>query len=133
MKNRKKILLVEPISCEALIALRQKFYVFVEILPPKKILLKAIENKDVIILKSRVALDEEIISAAKNLKLVVMAGIGIDHICVDELNKRGIVWFNMPYLSARDVAEFTFGMALSLARRICLADARLRHNQWQKK
>ncbi len=38
----------------------------------------------------------------------------------------------MPYLSARDVAEFALGMTLSLARKICLADSRLRHNQWQK-
>lgn len=132
MKKRMKILLVEPISCEALIELKKKFDVFVEILPHDNRLLKVIENKDIIILKSRVKLDRDVILAAKNLKLVAMAGIGVDHICVDELKARGIAWFNLPYLSARDVAEFTLGMIFSLARKICLADSLLRKNQWKK-
>jgi D-3-phosphoglycerate dehydrogenase len=131
MKEKMKILLLEPIYCEAIVALKNKFEVFVEILPSKSKLIKIIENKDVIILKSRIKLDKEIISAAKKLKLVVMAGIGLDHICLDELTKRGIAWFNIPDLSARGVAELTLGLALALSRKICLADSLLKSNQWK--
>jgi D-3-phosphoglycerate dehydrogenase / 2-oxoglutarate reductase len=126
-----KILLVEPIYCEAITALKSKFELFVEILPNKTRLLEVIKDKDIIILKSRIELDKEVISAAKHLKLVAMAGIGLDHICLDELNRRGIAWFNIPDLSARGVAELALGLTLSLARKICLADSLLRTNQWQ--
>ncbi|EDN71239.1 D-3-phosphoglycerate dehydrogenase [Beggiatoa sp. PS] len=126
-----KILLVEPIYCEAIIALRSKFELFVEILPNKERLLEVIEDKDVVILKSRIELDKEAIFAAKHLKLVVMAGIGLDHICLDELKKRGIAWFNIPDLSARGVAELVLGLTLSLARKICLGDSLLRNNEFK--
>lgn len=131
--KRRKILVVEPIYCEAIIALTSKFDVLVEILPNKKRLLELVEDKEVIILRSRIKLDKEVIFAAKNLKLVAMAGIGLDHLPMDELKRRGIAWFNVPDLSARDVAEFTLGMTLSLARKICLADSFLRFkNEWRR-
>jgi len=130
--KRRKILVVEPISCEAIIALTSKFDVLVEILPNKKRLLELIEDKEIIILRSRIKLDKEIIFAAKNLKLIAMAGIGVDHIPLDELKKRGIAWLNVPDLSARDVAEFTLGMTLALARKLCLADSLLRNNEWRR-
>lgn len=126
-----KILLLEPICCEAIIALRSKFELFVEILPNKKRLLEIIEDKDIVILKSRIKLDKEVILAAKHLKLVVMAGIGLDHICLEELKKREIAWFNIPDLSARGVAELALGLTLSLARKICLADSLLRNHEYQ--
>jgi D-3-phosphoglycerate dehydrogenase len=130
---RRKILVVEPISCEAIIALTSKFDVLVEILPNKKRLLELIEDQEILILRSRIKLDKEVIFAAKNLKLVAMAGIGVDHLPLDELKRRGIAWFNVPDLSARDVAEFTLGMTLSLARKICLADSLLRFkNEWRR-
>lgn len=132
MTQRMKILLLEPIYCEALIALKNQFEVFIEILPNKEKLIDVIKNKDILILRSRIKLDKEVILAAENLKLVAMAGMGIDNICLDELKKRRIAWFNVPYVSARDVAEFTLGMMLSLSRKICLADSLLRKNHWKK-
>jgi D-3-phosphoglycerate dehydrogenase len=132
MIQRRKILLLEPIYCEALIALKNRFEVIVEILPNKEKLIEVIKDKEVLILRSRIKLDKEVIGAAKNLKLVAVAGMGVDNICLEELKNRGITWFNVPYISARDVAEFTFGLILSLSRRICLADSLLRKNQWKK-
>ncbi|MEK8020749.1 MAG: NAD(P)-dependent oxidoreductase [Candidatus Parabeggiatoa sp.] len=130
MKKRLKILVVEPICCEAIVSLKTQFDVCVDIKPDKKRLLELIANQEILILKSEVKLDKELISAAKNLKLVAIAGIGIDNISLDDLKKRGIAWFNVPYLSAKDVAEFTLGLTLSLARKISLADSLLRKNEW---
>jgi len=130
MKKRLKIIVVEPICCEAIVSLKTQFDVCVDIKPDKKRLLELIANQEILILKSEVKLDKELISAAKNIKLVALAGIGIDNISLDDLKKRGIAWFNVPYLSAKDVEEFTLGLTLSLARKIALADSLLRQNEW---
>jgi D-3-phosphoglycerate dehydrogenase / 2-oxoglutarate reductase len=132
MKKNIKILIVEPICCEAIVTLKTQFEVCVEIKPSKKRLLELIKEQEILILKSEVKLDKEIISAAKNLKLVAVAAVGIDNIPTQELDNRGIGWFNVPYISAKDVAEFTVGLTLSLARKIAFADSLLRQNEWPR-
>ena len=59
---------------------------------------------------------KEIISASKDLKIIVRAGAGIDNIDIDEATKRGIVVMNTPGQNANAVAELVFGLLIYASR-----------------
>jgi len=68
-----------------------------------------------------------------NLSLVVRAGAGFDTIDVRGASRRGIYVSNCPGKNAVAVAELTFGLILSLDRRIPDNVADLRAGVWNKK
>ena len=59
---------------------------------------------------------KEIISASKDLKIIVRAGAGVDNIDIDEATKRGIVVMNTPGQNANAVAELVFGLLIYASR-----------------
>jgi D-3-phosphoglycerate dehydrogenase len=70
---------------------------------------------------------------AGQLSLVVRAGAGYDTIDVKGASRRGIYVSNCPGKNAMAVAELTFGLILSLDRRIPDNVAELRAGHWNKK
>lgn len=79
-------------------------------------LLKAVEDKDAIIIRSD-KITEEVQKAAKNLKLVVRAGAGFDNVDCEYAKANGIVVMNTPGQNSNAVAELAFGMMLNLVRK----------------
>ena len=59
---------------------------------------------------------KEVVSHAKNLKIVVRAGAGYDNLDLTALTERGIVAMNTPGQNSNAVAELALGMMLFLAR-----------------
>ena len=59
---------------------------------------------------------KEIISASKDLKIIVRAGAGVDNIDIEEATKRGIVVMNTPGQNANAVAELVFGLLIYASR-----------------
>jgi D-3-phosphoglycerate dehydrogenase len=70
---------------------------------------------------------------AGSLALVVRAGAGYNTIDVAAASRRGIYVSNCPGKNAIAVAELTFGLMLSLDRRIADNVAELRQGRWNKK
>lgn len=68
-----------------------------------------------------------------HLKLIVRAGAGVNTIDVKAATARGIVVANCPGRNAIAVAELTFGLLLSIDRRIPDNVADLRAGKWNKK
>ena len=66
-------------------------------------------------------IDEQIIQAIPNLKLVTTRSTGFDHIDIDVCKKRGITVCNVPSYGENTVAEHTFALILSLSRNMCKA------------
>ena len=66
-------------------------------------------------------IDEQIIQAIPNLKLVTTRSTGFDHIDLDVCKKRGITVCNVPSYGENTVAEHTFALILSLSRNMCKA------------
>ena len=75
----------------------------------------AVECADGLIVRSD-KVTEEVVSHAKNLKIVVRAGAGYDNLDLAALTKRGIVAMNTPGQNSNAVAELALGMMLFLAR-----------------
>ena len=78
---------------------------------------KAVAEVDALIIRSD-KVTPEVISKAKNLKIVVRAGAGYDNVNLEAANERKIVVMNTPGQNSNAVAELAFGMMLSLARKL---------------
>lgn len=69
------------------------------------------------------------INAAKQLQVISKQGIGVDTIDVQAAKECGITIVNTPGINAEAVAELTYGLVVSLKRRITEADRRMRSGE----
>ena len=83
-----------------------------------------------LLMNSAIRLTESFLQSANELKLVLRAGVGTDHIDEIALQKRGIHFVNTPGANAQAVGEMALGMLLSLLRNIHRADQEVRHFNW---
>lgn len=81
----------------------------------KQQLLDAISNVDAVIIRSDIV-DAEVMSAAKNLKIVVRAGAGYDNVDLAAATEKNICVMNTPGQNSNAVAELVFGMLVFMAR-----------------
>ena len=81
----------------------------------KSQLLDAVKDVDAIIVRSDV-IDKEVVSAAKNLKIVVRAGAGYDNLDLAAISEKGAVAMNTPGQNSNAVAELALGMMVFMAR-----------------
>jgi D-3-phosphoglycerate dehydrogenase len=80
-------------------------------------LLKAVAEADALIIRSDIV-DGPVITAGKDLKIVVRAGSGYDNVNLDEATKHNVVVMNTPGQNANAVAELAFGMMVYMARNL---------------
>lgn len=89
-------------------------------------------DPDVITVRST-KLTQEILAAAKSLRLIIRAGSGYDTIDFRFAAERDIRVCNCPGMNAIAVAELTMGLIIALDRRIPDNVADLRAGKWKKK
>ena len=73
--------------------------------------------------------DEEIMDAAPELKIISVYGAGYDKVDTKAATARGIVVTNIPDVVTDSTAEITLGLMLSVMRRISELDRRLRQDR----
>jgi len=89
---------------------------------------------DVLIVRSRTRVDKDYIDKAKNLKLIVRAGAGLDNIeDIEYCNRRGIQVENIPEASSISVAELVFAHMLAIARNVIYCTNTIKKCEWRKK
>lgn len=88
---------------------------------------------EVLAVRSGTKVTAQVIDAAKNLKLIVRAGVGLDNVDAEAAIKKGIRVENTPHATTTTVAEHTLALMLSLARRIPQAFASLQRGEWDRK
>lgn len=86
--------------------------------PSHEHLVEIIREYDGIILRNMTKVTADVIDAAKNLKIIARAGVGVDNIDVAYANKKGIVVVNSPDGNTEATAEHTIAMLLALSRNI---------------
>ena len=88
-----------------------------EQLPPSKDELKAgIGDVDVLIMRVDPKIDKEVLDAAKNLKVIGVCSVGLNHVDTKYAEEKGVQVFNAPGLNGNAVAELTISKMLELAR-----------------
>lgn len=80
-----------------------------------------VKDADILVI-SNMPLKEEVISEAKNLKMISVAFTGVDHVDLDICRKRDILVSNAAGYSTHSVAELAFGLIIALLRNIVPLD-----------
>ena len=79
-------------------------------------LLEIIEDADGVITRSPTPVNETFLNAAKKLKAVVRAGVGVDNVDIDAASKRGVIIMNVPTANTLAAVELTMAHLLTAAR-----------------
>ena len=95
--------------------------------------LQKVPDAHALIVRSDTKVNQELIDAAPNLKVVVRAGVGVDNIDLPACTTRRIVVMNAPDGNTISTAEHTFALMLALARHIPKADSSMRAGRWDRK
>ncbi|HRC27405.1 MAG TPA: hydroxyacid dehydrogenase, partial [Alphaproteobacteria bacterium] len=93
---------------------------------------KIANDYDGIAVRSTTKVTGEIIAAAKNLKVVGRAGIGVDTVDVDAATAHGVVVMNTPFGNSITTAEHAVAMMFALARQIPQANESTHAGKWEK-
>jgi len=129
-----KVLVSDPIPDEAVEIMRNEgLTVDVNTGLSEEELIKIIPEYDAIIVRSGTKVTEEVIKAAKNLKFIGRAGVGVDNIDVKAATQRGIIVANAPGGNTVSTAEHTFALILSLLRKIPSAVNSVKSGKWERK
>ena len=95
-------------------------------------LVACIGEYDGLAVRSATKVTAKVLAAAKNLKVIGRAGIGVDNIDVTAATQHGMVVMNTPFGNAVTAAEHAVAMILALARQIPQANASTHRGLWEK-
>jgi len=96
--------------------------------------LKAIIGEyDALIIRSSTKVTEDLLQAARDLKVVGRAGIGLDNVDIPAATKRGIIVMNTPAGNVVTTAEHAIAMMMALSRNIPWGTSSMKAGQWEKK
>ncbi len=85
------------------------------------------------IIRSGTRINADLLEAAKQLRVVGRAGVGVDNVDLEAATKRGVLVLNAPDGNTISTAEHTCAMLLALSRHISQADASLTEKKWERK
>jgi D-3-phosphoglycerate dehydrogenase len=95
-------------------------------------LLPAIADVDAILVRSATKVDAEALAAARRLKVVARAGVGLDNVDVKAATQAGVMVVNAPTSNIVSAAELAVALMLAAARHISPAHAALRGGEWKR-
>ena len=130
--NKPVVLLAEELSPATIAALGPDFEIRQTDGADRSQLLAAIADVDAILVRSATQVDAEAIAAAKNLKVIARAGVGLDNVDIKAATQAGVMVVNAPTSNIISAAELTVGHIVSLARRIPAANASLKSGAWKR-
>src|SRR6201994_1579100 len=98
----------------------------------KEELLKIVDQYDGIAIRSATKITADVIKAAKNLKVVGRAGIGVDNVDIPAATAAGVIVMNTPFGNSITTAEHAISLLLALARELPAANASTQAGKWEK-
>ncbi|NBY20224.1 hypothetical protein EBQ74_08280 [bacterium] len=135
MANKMRVLIADGLAKEGSSLLKQNSQI--ELMAFDAIDREELKEKlpqvEILIVRSRTQVDKNLLETARNLKLVLRAGIGLDNVDVPACTDQGIVVMNAPTGNIVTTAEHTLAMIFAVSRHIPQADATLRSGKWEKK
>ncbi|WP_200763857.1 phosphoglycerate dehydrogenase [Nitrosophilus alvini] len=93
-------------------------------IPKGEPLYETVSDADVVITRSSTDVDEPFLNAAKKLKAIVRAGVGVDNVDIEGCSRRGIIVMNVPTANTIAAVELTIAHMLGCMRAFPYA-----HNQ----
>lgn len=96
-------------------------------------LIFGIGEYDALIVRSATKITAPVIEAAKSLKVIGRAGVGVDNIDLEAATRKGIVVVNAPDGNTIAAAEHSLALMLALARNIPRGDVSLKEGRWDRR
>ncbi len=98
----------------------------------KSELIAIVGGYDGLAIRSATKVTAEVIGAAKKLKVVGRAGIGVDNVDIPAATAAGIIVMNTPFGNSITTAEHAIALMLALARELPAANASTQAGKWEK-
>ena len=95
-------------------------------------LLAAVADADALLVRSATTVDAEVFAAARRLRVVARAGVGLDNVDVKAATQAGVMVVNAPQSNIVSAAELAVGLLLAAARNIVPANEALRRGEWKR-
>ncbi len=129
-----RILLADPLEESGLAILREAGAEVHELGAEERPRLREIVGGfDALVVRSATKVDAPLLRAARRLKVVGRAGIGVDNVDVAAATEMGVLVVNAPTANLISATEHTFALLLALARRLPAADASIKAGRWDRK
>jgi D-3-phosphoglycerate dehydrogenase len=87
---------------------------------------------DAVLIRSATKMDAEAIAAAKGLKVIARAGVGLDNVDIPGATAAGVMVVNAPTSNIVSAAELAISLLMASARFISPAHAALRNGKWAR-
>ena len=126
------VLIAEELSPATIEALGPDFEVRQVDGSDRSALLPALADVDALLVRSATKVDAEALAAARNLKVVARAGVGLDNVDVKAATLAGVMVVNAPQSNIVSAAELAVGLLLAAARHIAPANAALKQGEWKR-
>lgn len=95
-------------------------------------LIARIGDYDGLAIRSSTKVTKEVLDAAKKLKVIGRAGIGVDNVDIPYASAKGVVVMNTPFGNSITTAEHAIALMFALARQLPEADASTQAGKWEK-
>lgn len=93
--------------------------------------IEALKSVDAVLCGNDLLVNDAMLDMAPRLKAVAKMGVGLDTVDIKAASNHNAIVFNTPGANNQAVADHTFGLILSLARKIVFCDQSLRDNRWE--
>ena len=91
-----------------------------------------IVDYDALIIRSGTKVTKKVIDAAKKLRLIGRAGVGVDNVDIPYATEKGILIMNTPSANTLSAAEHTCAMILAMARNVPQAHQSMHEGKWDR-
>jgi D-3-phosphoglycerate dehydrogenase len=95
-------------------------------------LIAIIGQYDGLAVRSATKADKDVIAAAKRLKVIGRAGIGVDNIDIHAATQKGVVVMNTPFGNSITTAEHAIALMFAAARQVPEANLSTQAGKWEK-
>ena len=87
---------------------------------------------DAVLIRSATKMDAEAIAAARGLKVIARAGVGLDNVDIPAATAAGVMVVNAPTSNIVSAAELAIALLLASARHVSSAHAALKGGKWAR-
>lgn len=129
-----KVFVADKLAAEGIAALKEYPQLAIDFTPGLEVdaALSHAADADAIIVRSETKIRGKLLDAAKKLRVIGRAGIGVDNIDLEATTERGIVVLNTPDANATTTAELAIAHLFSLSRQLPEADRSVRGGEWAR-
>src|SRR6266545_3578204 len=99
--------------------------------PTRDQLAELLPTVDGILTSNQMKIDNALLDACPNLKVVANNGVGYDNVDIPYATAKGVLVCNTPGVLSGAVADLTFALLLALARHIRANDRHVRSGAWR--